>query len=94
MTAGWNFTPPSMRHKDYPHTVYRLFDDQDTLLYVGLTCRDLHTRLRHHERHKSWWSKVVEIETAQHPDKASAIADELNTIETRVPPYNTMRYTR
>lgn len=41
-------------------SVYKLYDVEDTLLYVGLS-KSLGQRLTAHEKSKEWWSKVVEV---------------------------------
>lgn len=68
-----------------PHVVYRLFDAQGHLLYVGTTCNFVQRMWQHAADHKHWWSQVdrarTTVETYLTRDtarkaEAAAIADE------------------
>jgi predicted GIY-YIG superfamily endonuclease len=68
------------------HFVYRLFDREGLLLYVGMT-RDVRKRMKSHERTKAWWCDVDTERTVvtSHPCHAEAADAELVEIETTSP---------
>lgn len=70
-----------------PTAVYRLFDETDRLLYVGITC-DLALRLADHKLCKPWWSVVVRVEVEMFSSRAEALAEERDAIATEVPLHN------
>lgn len=49
------------RLKTQPTVIYRLYAEDGSLLYIGLTCRWLVDRLTAHRRTKSWWSEVASV---------------------------------
>lgn len=62
--------------------VYRFFDDNDRLLYVGIT-NDTKTRFAHHARQKAdtWWPKAVRHTVTWFDDRAEAAQAEVTAIE-------------
>jgi hypothetical protein len=68
-------------------TLYRFYDADDTLLYVGLTINP-GRRMEKHRAMQPWWSEVARIEMEQHPDHATLRAAEREAIETESPLYN------
>ena len=48
------------------HAVYRFYDDQDQLLYVGITHHPS-VRWSQHRRDKVWWADVRTILVEPHP---------------------------
>lgn len=72
------------------HVLYRFFDADDQLLYVGMTM-DPGTRWKAHGRNKSWWAEVKKI-TLEHFDSYEAVADaEIAAIDAENPLYNVVR---
>lgn len=69
------------------HVVYRLFNADGELLYVGHT-GDVATRLRGHKSDKPWWGEVVEVKTEPVPSKVEAVRMERDAICTEAPRYN------
>lgn len=67
--------------------VYRAFDAEDRLLYVGCTI-DLEPRLRHHEDNSPWWPFQVRIETEGYVTRAEAAEAEAVAIATEHPRWN------
>ncbi len=57
--------------RDKPHALYRMYDDADRLLYVGISA-GWPERLRQHARSSAWYSDVVRIALEHHPDEATA----------------------
>jgi excinuclease UvrABC nuclease subunit len=44
------------------YTVYRLYDAERNLLYVGCTA-NVKRRFQHHSTQRAWWPDVAEVET-------------------------------
>jgi predicted GIY-YIG superfamily endonuclease len=69
------------------HTLYRFYDADGVLLYVGRTT-DPTSRLRAHRQAKPWWPDIARIEM-QHLASPSALADaEIRAIRDEAPLYN------
>lgn len=68
-------------------TVYRLFDVDDDLLYVGIAGNP-GRRFEQHAKDKPWWSEVDHIGLEHHPDRRSALAAERLAIVDEKPRYN------
>lgn len=71
---------------DEPTALYKLYDEVDALLYVGVSF-DLHTRFCDHRLAKPWY-RVARIELTWYPDRKSALAAETHVIQTQTPPWN------
>lgn len=67
--------------------LYRLFDHNDQLLYVGIAF-DPHVRCYHHKTHKPWWPEVARREVEWHDNRRAAEAAELAAIAAEKPRYN------
>lgn len=67
--------------------LYRLFDAEGRLLYVGIAF-DPPDRWRGHAREKSWWPDVVERRVEWHETRHAAGAAEISAIQTEKPLYN------
>lgn len=72
---------------DAPHYVYRLFDADDGLLYVGCT-HDLTMRMRYHHYRTSWIGEVTRTVVETHPDRRAALLAERAAIVLERPRYN------
>jgi predicted GIY-YIG superfamily endonuclease len=71
-----------------PHVVYRAYDADWNLLYVGCTY-DLPNRLAHHRRNQSpWWEHYARITTEKHTCHARAAAAEARAIRLEQPLFN------
>lgn len=70
-----------------PHVLYRFFDAEDVLLYVGRTV-DPGSRWKNHSKAKPWWIDVVTVRAEHFPDLESVSAAERRAIETEHPRYN------
>lgn len=66
--------------------VYRLFDVDDQLLYVGVT-ENLRQRWTAHAA-KPWWPQVARQFVTPYESRSKALADELRAIRTERPLYN------
>jgi len=67
--------------------VYRLYDANDVLLYVGMT-RHPDARCGHHATHKRWWPEVCRREVQWHTNRAAALRAEAAAIRDEGPCYN------
>lgn len=67
--------------------VYRFYDDQDRLLYVGITC-NLTARLRDHEASAPWWADHRAATVNWQDNRAIAVAEERFAIQNEKPIYN------
>lgn len=72
-----------------PSVVYRFYDDEDQLLYVGCT-NSTHRRFAEHfaTPARGWQAEVARIETFQYPDRRSAEESEARAIFTEGPLFN------
>lgn len=75
-----------------PHTLYRFFAEDGSLLYVGITAA-LPTRLANHRDDKPWWTEVARATITHYPDRESVLAAELTAIKAERPRYNVQHNT-
>ncbi len=69
------------------HTLYRFFDADNQLLYVGLTINP-GPRMQRHRATKPWWGDIARIEMQQLPDLESLRVAERDAIAREKPLYN------
>lgn len=72
---------------DQPTTLYRLFDENDQLLYVGITGAELY-RLRQHSGDKSWWQLAVRATFTHYATRQEAEEAEYKAIKEEGPAFN------
>lgn len=70
--------------------LYRLYDEFDRLLYVGISDRPW-KRFKQHERDKAWWKEVTRQVIEWKYDRAEALAAEGAAIATEAPVFNSAR---
>jgi predicted GIY-YIG superfamily endonuclease len=68
-------------------TVYRMFDYQNKLLYVGISNR-VDMRIEQHRATKEWFWRVDRITTMTYPNRQAALDAEKFAIKTEKPIYN------
>lgn len=73
------------------HLVYRCYDADGVLLYIGCT-NSFSQRKYHHCKNSAWWSQVTSITTEQHVDRKSGLEAERAAIQTEHPRHNVERY--
>lgn len=73
--------------REVVHSLYRFFDDTDTLLYVGRTV-DVRRRWREHERDKDWFAKVARVTRHVYPDAEALASAEREAIKKERPLHN------
>ena len=76
-----------------PTALYRLFDEDGALLYVGVTQR-LQRRLGSHRREKPWWGLVDHWETEWFDRRQDALKAETHAIKTERPMFNEVHKAR
>jgi predicted GIY-YIG superfamily endonuclease len=69
-----------------PTVLYRFFDAEDRLLYVGITCH-LPRRLSEHQR-KRWTDDAARVELERFTTREEALAAERAAIQTEHPSVN------
>jgi hypothetical protein len=73
--------------RDRPASVYRLFDADDRLLYVGCS-ESVRTRLNAHRCEKDWFPTVTRTTVQGFPTREEALAAELEAIRSEAPVHN------
>lgn len=68
--------------------LYRCFDADGQLLYVGVSWSTAH-RFSQHQRRSSWWSRVARIELEHYRTRQLAERAERQAIRDQKPPFNT-----
>lgn len=67
--------------------LYRFFDPDGLLLYVGITCNPPN-RLWQHSIDKDWWDAIAEVTVEWHPSRQVAFAAEKQAIIAEQPKHN------
>ncbi|GAA2351039.1 GIY-YIG nuclease family protein [Glycomyces rutgersensis] len=67
--------------------MYRFFDADGTLLYVGIT-DNLPRRMQNHIDQKPWWGRVTNISTEFFPNRDAVLSAERDAIRAEKPRYN------
>lgn len=78
---------------DVPTALYRFYDSEDRLLYVGIT-HDLEERWRSHKRNQLWWLDVARKEHVWLPNRAEAEEAEDRAIRMERPVWDKSRAPR
>ncbi len=78
---------PSTSQSPSVFVLYRFYNEDDSLLYVGLT-RDPSRRISQHAGDKSWWTNVSRIEIAHFDSLEELRSAERDAITTEKPVHN------
>ena len=70
-----------------PTVLYRLFDSQGRLLYVGITCGP-RERFKAHHGEKDWWPRVVGCTFEHFETRRQALTAESEAIKNERPVFN------
>jgi prevent-host-death family protein len=70
------------------HTLYRFFNGQGRLLYVGITAGDPNIRWSRHQRMSPWWDDVSFVHVEHLHDREEARVAELAAIRMESPLHN------
>lgn len=73
--------------KQKPHVLYRFFDKDDALLYVGIT-NSPHRRFNNHRSDKYWFKHVVRSTMEHFATRTELEAAEVRAIHEEKPRYN------
>ena len=68
-------------------TLYRFFDADDRLLYVGIAGTATR-RWEQHAKEKGWWDSVARVTVENHPNRAAAENAERIAIQAELPIHN------
>lgn len=80
-----------MRPGDAPQVLYRMFDQDDTLLYVGITAAPKE-RFAAHQAEKEWWPEVARIAQEHFATRREVEVAERLAIIAEQPLYNRTRW--
>ena len=80
--------PKRFRLEGAPTTLYRMYDHDGNLVYVGITSRMNGTRFAQHDRDKSWWQSVSRIDLEHFATRQEALDAERVAIQTERPMRN------
>jgi predicted GIY-YIG superfamily endonuclease len=69
------------------HILYRHFDSDETLLYIGIT-NDVRNRFKQHDKEKEWWKDVRHCTFDHFPTRAALEEAEVEAIRNERPKYN------
>lgn len=72
------------------HSIYRLFDADGALLYIGVS-KQVPTRIAQHRADKTWASEIARVETEEFPTRDDALLAEYFAIDDEDPRYNVLR---
>ena len=67
--------------------LYRHFDKDGVLLYVGVSGR-LMRRLKEHHQNASWFSRIARVDVEHYPDRQSVLKAEIEAIQREKPLFN------
>lgn len=73
--------------KPVPQTLYRFFNANGDLLYIGVTA-NAHRRITDHRDEKEWWTEIQTITLEHFPDRDSVLKAERAAIKAELPLYN------
>lgn len=82
---------PVMDWRTRPCELYRLYNADDELLYIGITF-DWYTRRAGHQSDKYWWPEVVRNERTEYPSRIAAALAERDAIMAELPRYNVQHH--
>lgn len=82
-----NKLPVLQSSKAVPTSVYRYYDKNKILIYVGITSTGI-TRNRQHNFDKAWWKFVASQEIDHYSSRDAARVNEINLINRFRPPFN------
>lgn len=73
--------------RDSPNVLYRMFDADDNLLYVGITFNP-QSRFTAHRRDKEWWRDIARISLSHYECRVDLAEAERQAIRDEQPLYN------
>lgn len=85
--GGMGRQPERAAHTNSVQYLYRLYDRDGQLLYIGVTDNVLR-RWKEHSKEKFWWDQVHTFTKEEYPDRSSVENAERLAIKTESPTYN------
>lgn len=82
---------PALEYRTRPHIVYRFFDANDELLYIGCSCGFLN-RMAFHNTQATWVNDAVKITMKRYPDWNSGRVAEAAAIANEHPKWNDKKH--
>jgi predicted GIY-YIG superfamily endonuclease len=76
--------------EDLPSALYRCYDADGELLYVGITSNP-RVRMNSHRAHAQWWESCVRRTMEWYPSRPEALAAERKAISDENPRHNVVR---
>lgn len=73
--------------EDEPHDLYRHFDEQGNLLYIGISLSTI-SRLAQHKNGSAWYEDIRRVEIERHPNRRAALRAERKAIIAEKPIHN------
>lgn len=77
----------AIKKQSRPNFVYRCYDADGRLIYVGCTATP-NKRLRDHAKNSWWATQIAQVRVVVFPDRQYALAKEREAIETEGPRWN------
>lgn len=74
--------------------LYRLFNADDELLYVGITWQPLSARMGEHAAEQPWWREIDHATAIWYPTRQEADQAETKAIQAEHPKYNVKKKNR
>lgn len=95
-TCGPKCRQQRKRKSDYPldwllykeHWLYKMYNSEGILLYVGVTSNARNRIEGHIKEKKSWTDSIVTISWLRYSDKPTALVAERQSIDNEYPVYN------
>lgn len=87
ITVGGKPTRTRAAPIDVPTALYRLYDAEGRLLYVGIS-NSPYRRWAQHSVEQSWWPQVVTHKLEWHEDRNAAMAAEREAVQSERPTWN------
>lgn len=72
---------------DWNHVLYRLFNSEGDLIYIGIT-NNIKARFQQHLSEQSWWGEVADCQTEFHRDRSTLERIEADEIASLRPRHN------
>jgi len=73
------------------HQLYRHFDSEDNLLYIGISINAVN-RLSGHQKISSWYKNIAQMKIENYPTRQELEESEIKAIQDENPLHNIIRY--
>ena len=86
-------TSQCVEMEEKPQHLYRHFDANDNLLYVGVSLSAF-TRLSQHKSNSHWFDEIVRVDIQKYPNRQQVLLAEIEAIQKENPRYNLQRHSK